>query len=224
MKNEVIHANIPFTGPFFITRLWLLCLPYSRVGWMPGRKLLRVKLVWLRTPCRSTRAHFCAVGRGQAEVRSMLRYRQCSATLSPPRGRGGNRAAFWSRCGARRWTGVCFALGLAAEQLPAPWLRWQQSPDAGSYGGGQPGEQGSPFSCSHPLPVAGLARTWHWDHHTMGWGYMVSESCQRAPVLSSQSFDPFMPYALSPTDFRSTDARVRSVLPSGAFRGLSTKW
>ena len=40
-------------------------------------------------------------------MRSVLRYCQCSATLPPPRGRGGNRAGFRSRCWAGRWAGVC---------------------------------------------------------------------------------------------------------------------
>jgi len=47
-----------------------------------------------------------------------------------------------------------------------------------------------------------------------------------APGPPPQSLDPFfplMPYAVSPLGYRSTDARARSVLPSGAFRELSTK-
>lgn len=46
VKNEVIHANIPFTGNFFflITRLYLLHPSCSRALWALSRKFSRVKL------------------------------------------------------------------------------------------------------------------------------------------------------------------------------------
>lgn len=152
-------------------------------------------------------------------------------TLPPPRGRGGNPAGFRSRCWARRWAGVCKSsqlcpgsCGRATPHLPAEispathlWFLQLQAAE---------GTRGARSAVQHQLPVADLARTRHWDHRNGGWAYMARESCQKADSLPSQSlvpFFPFMPYAVLRTA-RSTDARVRSVLPSRAFGELSTKW
>lgn len=127
---------------FFTARLWLLRLPYSRVVQTPGRKLLKVKIMVVRSPRGST----CEWNGECAEIVWML----CHIASCKRQRWEQSRLQEHTLSMGRDAKPDSFILGPTAELLPTSSPRSRQPHISGSYSWRQCGELGFTFSCFTP--------------------------------------------------------------------------
>lgn len=216
MKNKVIHANSPFTSAFLYNQIMATMFALQHSAVVSEQKTPESKANVVTYSCRSTcEWNECA------EVPLMIclfaSFRRQSWEYSRLQeqlmGKGvQNQLALSWVPWQSNFPLLCWdyspAIRLQFLQLRADWRAWV-----------------------HVLLFTLASSCWPcmdlaWGPHNSGWGYDAQEHCQRAPGLSLQSLDPFfpfMPYGVSPMDYRSTDECARSALPRGAIREWSTK-